>query len=75
MAQQWGRHQTQELVLQKFIWDKWLEDMARYVAGCVKCQKSKADRHRRQTKWVPMLTEARPFEEIAMDFVGELPES
>ena len=34
-----------------------------------------ADRHRRQTKLVPMLTEERPFEEIAMDFVAELPES
>ena len=49
--------------------------MARYVAGCVKCQKSMADRHGRQTKLVPMPTGERPFEEIAMDFVGELPES
>ena len=49
--------------------------MARYVAGCVKCQKSKADRHSRQTKLVPMATGEHPFEEIAMDFVGELPES
>ena len=49
--------------------------MTRYVAGCVKCQKSKADRHSRQTKLVPMPTREHPFEEIAMDFVGELPES
>ena len=45
------------------------------MAGCVKCQKSNADRHSRQTKLVPMPTGERPFEEIAMDFVGELPES
>ena len=57
------------------MWDKWSEDVARYVAGCVKCKKSKADRHSRQTKLVPMPTRERPFEEIAMDFVGELPES
>ena len=75
VAGHWGRHQTQELVSQNFIWDKWLEDVARHVAGCVKCQKSKADRHSRQTKLVPMPTGERPFEEIAMDFVGELPES
>ena len=37
VAGHWGRHRTQELVLQNFICDKWLEDMARYVAGCVKC--------------------------------------
>ena len=41
----------------------------------MKCQKSKADRHSRQTKLVPMPTGERHFEEIAMDFVGELPES
>ena len=57
------------------IWDKWLEHVARYVAGCVKCQSSKADRHGRQTKLVAMPTGERPFEEIAMDFVRELPES
>ena len=75
VAGHWGKQRTQELVSQNFIWDKWLEDVARYVAGCVKCPKSKADRHSRQTKLVPMPTEERPFEEIARDFVGELPES
>ena len=71
----WGRHQTQELISRNFTWDKWLEDVPNYLAGCVKCQKSKADRHSRQTKLVPMPTGQRPFEEIAMNFVGELPES
>ena len=47
VAGHWGKHRTQELVSRNFIWDKWLEDVARYVAGCVKCQKSKADRHTR----------------------------
>ena len=75
VAVHWGRHRTQELVSQNFIWDKWLEDMSRYMAGYVKCQKSMADRHSRQTKLVPMPTGERPFEGIAMDFVGELPES
>ena len=49
--------------------------MGNYVAGCINCQKSKADSHSRQTKLVPMPTGVRPFEEIAMDFVGELSES
>ena len=75
VAGQWGKHRTQELLSQNFIWDKWLEDVARYVAGCVKCPKSKADRHSRQTKLAPMPIGERPFEEIAKDFVGELPES
>ena len=75
VAGHWGRHRTQELISRNFTWDKWQEDVARYVAGCAKCQKAKADRHSRQTKLVPMPTGERPFEEIAMDFVGELPES
>jgi len=75
VAGHWGRHRTQELVSRNFIWEGWQEDVAKYVAGCIRCQKAKADRHSRQTKLVPMPTGERPFEEIAMDFVGELPES
>ena len=36
---------------------------------------NKLDRHIKQTKSIPMPTKNRPFEEIVMDFVGELPES
>ena len=49
-----------------------MADVARYVVGCVKCQKSKADRHSWQTKLVAMAIEERPCEKIAIDFVEEL---
>ena len=75
VAGQWGKHRTQKLGSRNFIWDKWLEHVARDVAGCMKCQKSEADGHGRQTKFVPIPKGERPFEEIAMDFVGELLES
>ena len=75
VAGRWRRHQTQELVSRNFIWYKWSEDVARHVADCVKCQKSKADAHSRQPKLVTMLTRERPFEEIAIDFLTELPQS
>jgi len=75
VAGHWGRHRTQELILRNFVWDKWQEDVARYVAGYARCQKAKADRHSRQTKLVPKPMGECPFEEIAMDFVGELLES
>ena len=52
-----------------------MDDVANYVAGCIKCQKSKADRHSRETKLVPIPIGERPFKEIAMDFIGELLES
>jgi len=73
VAGHWGRNRTQELISRNFVWDKWQEAVVRYVAGCAKCQKAKADRYSRQTKLVPMPMEERHFEEIAMDFVGELP--
>ena len=75
MAGHWGRQRTQELVSHNFTWHRWSEDVANFVAGCIKCQKSKADRQSRQTKLVPIPTGEQLFEEIAMDFVGELPES
>ena len=56
VAGQWGRHRTQELVSRNFTWHGWSEDVATYVAVCIKCQKSKADRHSRQTKLIPMPT-------------------
>ena len=75
VAGHWGTHRTQELVSRNFISDTWLEDVARYVPGCVKCQKSKADRHSSRTQLVRMPTGERPFEKVVIDFVGELPES
>jgi len=52
-----------------------MEDVAKYVAGCFCCQKVKANRYSKKTKLVPMTTGERLLEEIAMDFVRELPES
>src|SRR5258705_8847867 len=74
-AGHWGRTKTQELVSRNFTWDNWKRDVMNYVATCKKCQKGKSDRHSRQTKTIPMPTGNHPFEEIAMDFVRELPES
>ena len=51
-----GRHRTPELVSRKFTWDRWSEDVANYVAGCIKFPKSKSDRHSRETKLVAMPT-------------------
>ena len=48
--------------------------MARYVAGYVKCQNGKVDSHSKQTNLVPMPRVEHPFEKIAIDFAGELPE-
>ena len=75
IAGHWGRARIQELVSRNFTWHNWRKDVIHYVATCKACQMNKADRHAKQTKTIPMSIRNRPFEEIAMDFVGELPES
>ena len=45
------------------------------MAGGVKCQKSKVDRHSKQTRLISMPTGERPFEKIAIDFVAQLLET
>ena len=74
MALQWGKYTTQELATRNLIWDKWSEDVARCVAECVKCPKSKQDKHSRQTILAAMPIEECFFKEIPMDFVRELQE-
>ena len=71
----WGFQRTQELVSHDFMWEGWREEVTQYVASCQKYQHSKSDRHACQTKLVQMPTGSKPWEEIAMDFIGELPES
>ena len=75
IAGYWGKHQTRELVFQNFVWKNWTESMDAWVASCGKCQRAKADWHSKKTKLTPMLTGTMPFEDIVMDFIGELPES
>ena len=75
VAGHWGRYWTQELISENCISDTWSKDVPKYVVGGIKCHMSKTDRHSRQTKLLLIPTGEHPFEEIAMDFVGQLPES
>ena len=73
VAGHWGCNRTKEIVSQNFIWDNWQEDVTNHVATCMKCQKAKADRHSQQPKLCPMPIGTIPFQEIVIDFIGELP--
>ena len=73
-----GRHRIQQLVARNFWWPpnegkSWQEYIATYVASCKRCQLAKADSHSNAKKLLPMPTGSLPLEEIAMDFVGEIP--
>ena len=65
----------QELGARNFWWHGYPEEVATYVAGCDECHRAKADRHSKAKALLPMPLGIRPWEEIAVDFVGELPES
>ena len=45
VAGHWGRDKTYELLTRQFTWDGCKEEVTAYVAGCIPCQKAKADRH------------------------------
>ena len=49
--------------------------MMHYMATCKAYQMNKADHYTKQMKSIPRPTGNRLFEEIAIDFVGELLES
>lgn len=48
--------------------------MTRYVARCIKCQKSKLGKHSRYMKLVAMPTEECYFKEIEVEVITELPQ-
>ena len=73
IAGHWGHDRTRELISRNFTWEGCMEDINHYVATYIKCQKAKSDRHSKKTKLQPMPIGCTPFQEIAMDFVGELP--
>ena len=79
IAGHWGKETDSRIDITQFYYFLygmvWRKDIARYVAGCIRFQKSKADCHSKQTQLRPMPTETQPWEEVAMDFVGELPKS
>jgi hypothetical protein len=70
-----GQEKTIELVRRNFFWaymDQWIED---YVRSCPDCQKNKTARHAHYGLLQPLELPYRPWNEISMDFILELPES
>jgi len=47
----------------------------KYIAGCELCHRIKAPRHIHHGTNMPLTPPSRPWEEVTMDFVTDLPES
>ena len=67
----------QDLVAKYYWWLQLAQDVQEYVKGCAKCQQNKVNTHPQKAPLSPitLLTEALPFQTIAMDFIVKLPES
>ena len=70
-------NRTKDLVAKYYWWPQLAQDVQEYVKGCAECQRNKGNTHPWKAPLFPitLLTEALPFQTIAMDFIVKLPES
>jgi len=67
-----GRSKTHELVTQRYHWPSMRKEIARYVANCHICQRSRTTRHAPFGILCPLSSPYRPWQDISMDFVTGL---
>ena len=70
-----GRVLTRDLVARNYAWPGLTEDVRRFVRNCQNCDQSKAWREQRRGLLKPLPIPERPWQELAMDFVTDLPPS
>lgn len=68
-----GRSKTHELITRRFFWPGMRKDIARYVANCHICQRSRTTRHAPFGTLRPLPVPYKPWQDISMDFVTGLP--
>jgi len=75
LAGHFGTKKTRALMSRKFYWSRMTADIDAYVKGCDVCQRNKTPRHRPYGELASLPTPSRPWAEISMDFITELPPS
>ena len=75
LAGHFGRAKTLELLTRKFTWDEVSQDVNNYVKSCAVCQRTKARRHRPYGELASLPLPSRPWQEISMDLITDLPPS
>ena len=75
LAGHFGRDKTLALISRKYFWNSIERDVKDYVQTCEICQKSKARRHRVYGETTALPLPNRPWQEITMDFITDLPPS
>lgn len=70
-----GKAKTYELLSRHYYWPKMSRDVKRYVRNCHICSRSKASRLPYQGLLEPLRTPFTKWEDIAVDFIVDLPRS
>ena len=73
VAGHFGRDKTLDLMKRNYYWPNIEEWVRNYVRTCDACQRNKTARHKKYGKLVPLEIPSRPWEQIIMDFITELP--
>jgi len=58
-----------------FWWPKLFNDVSRFVRSCEICCKNKVPRHKPYGLLSPLSTPNKPWSELSMDFIVDLPKS
>jgi transposase InsO family protein len=75
LAGHFGIARTKALLRQHWYWDTMLRDIEEYVESCDICQRTKVKRHRPYGELLSLPVPSRPWREISMDFITDLPAS
>ena len=68
-----GRDKTLELVQRDYYWPNQYETVKEYVRTCTECQRNKGKKHKPYGELKQLVVAKRPWSEISMDFVEQLP--
>ena len=70
-----GIEKTVKMVAHQFFWPGMSEDIRKYVASCVPCQKNKTDRRRRTPPLSPLIAPESCWRTLGVDLITDLPKS
>ena len=67
-----GIRATQKLITSHYVWPSINSDVRRWIKTCMKCQRSKVQRHT-MAPLIPYATPDKRFDKVHLDIVGPLP--
>ena len=74
-AGHFGIKKTAELISRNFWWPNLLNDVTKFIKSCELCCRNKIPRHKPYGLLSPLSTPFRPWSDISMDFIVDLPKS